>query len=162
MHCLPICVPLVICHLLQNLQRKLFSLKCTNILQQASSTWKPNQFHSTETTLLQVKNDILLNMNQHVTLLALLDLSAAFDTVSSSILLNRLSRVFGLTGHVYSWFESYLHSRFQSISINSGISDELHIKYGVPQGLRLGPLLFVLYGSKLFKTIEQHLPNDNS
>ena len=120
------------------------------------------EFHSTETILLQVKNDILLNMNQHVTLLALLDLSAAFDTVSSSILLNRLSRVFGLTGHVYSWFESYLHSRFQSISINSGISDELHIKYGVPQGLRLGPLLFVLYGSKLFKTIEQHLPDDNS
>lgn len=37
------------------------------------------EFHSTETTLLQVKNDILLNMNQHVTLLVLLDLSAAFD-----------------------------------------------------------------------------------
>ena len=114
------------------------------------------EFHSTETVLLRVKNDTLLNMNQQrVTLLVLLDLSAAFDTVDHTILLNRLSRDFGITGHVYSWFESYLHNRFQSVSINSGISDKLHIKkYGVPQDSCLGPLLFVLYGSRLFKIIE--------
>ena len=100
------------------------------------------EFHSTETALLRVKNDILLNMNQQrVTLLVLLDLSAAFDTVDHTILLNRLSRDFGITGHMYAWFESYLHNRFQSVSINSGISDKLHIKYGVPQGSCLGPLL---------------------
>ncbi len=41
------------------------------------------EFHSTETALLRIKNDILMNMNQqHVTLLVALDLSAAFDTVS--------------------------------------------------------------------------------
>ena len=44
--------------------------------------------HSTESALLKVKNDILMNMNaQKVTLLALLDLSAAFDTVQHDILL---------------------------------------------------------------------------
>ena len=118
------------------------------------------EFHSTETALLRVKNDILLNMNQQrVTLLILLYLSAAFDTVDHTILLNRLSRDFGITGHVYSWFESYLHNRSQSVSINCGTSNKFHTKYGVPQGSCLGPLLFVLYSSKLFKIIERHLPD---
>ena len=40
------------------------------------------KFHSMDSALLKVKNNILLNMNgQHVTLLILLDLSMAFDTI---------------------------------------------------------------------------------
>ena len=34
---------------------------------------------------------------------------------------------------MYSWFESYLHNRSQSVSINCGTSDKFHTKYGVPQ-----------------------------
>ena len=61
--------------------------------------------HSTETALLKVKNDILLNMNkQHVILLVLLDLSAAFDTVGHEILL----RALGIGGTVIEWYRSYL------------------------------------------------------
>ena len=117
------------------------------------------EFHCTETALLRVKNDILLNMNRRVTLLVLLDLSAAFDTVDHTILLNRFSRDFGITGNVYSWFEFYLHNRSQSVSINCGTSDKFHTKYGVPQGSCIGPLLFVLYSRKLFKIIGRHLPD---
>ena len=64
-----------------------------------------------------------------------------------------------ITGHVYYWFESYLHNRSQSVSINCGTSNKFHTKCGVPQGSCLGPLLFVLYSSKLFKIIERHLPD---
>ena len=94
---------------------------------------------------------------QRVTLLILLYLSAAFDAVDHTILLNLQG--LSSTGHVYSWFESYLHNRSQSVSINCGRSNKFHTKYGVPQGSCLGPLLFVLYSSKLFKIIERHLPD---
>ena len=57
------------------------------------------RYHSTETALVKVANDILLNMNsQRVTLLVLLDLSAAFDTVDHAILLKRLTTDFGIGG----------------------------------------------------------------
>ena len=57
------------------------------------------KFHGTETALLKVKNEILLNMNkQHVTLLVLLDLSAAFDTIEYCTLLERLKSGFGIRG----------------------------------------------------------------
>ena len=62
----------------------------TNLYPNAQSAYRVH--HSTETALLKVKNDILLNMNkQHVTLLVLLDLSAAFDTVEHNILLEALN-----------------------------------------------------------------------
>lgn len=57
--------------------------------------------YSTETALLKVKNDILMNMeDQHVTLPVILDLSAAFDTVDYRILLDRLQFDFGISGSV--------------------------------------------------------------
>ena len=72
------------------------------------------QYHSTETAFLRVMNDILLKMNsQHVTLLVLLDLSAAFDTVSHDVLLDRLHNDVGLRGNALNWarFYSYLSQR---------------------------------------------------
>ena len=56
------------------------------------------QFHSTETALLKVHNDVTLN-----TALTLLDLSAAFDTIDHSI--KHLSMWHGTA---LSWFSSYL------------------------------------------------------
>ena len=65
--------------------------------------------HSTETALLRVVNDILSTMNNII--IALLDLSAAFDTVDHAILLRRLETSFGITEAALAWFSSYLSGR---------------------------------------------------
>jgi hypothetical protein len=68
------------------------------------------QFHSTETALLKITNDILLKMNsQEVTLLVQVDLSAVFDTVNHNILIDRLNEEIGFQGKALDWFKSYLN-----------------------------------------------------
>ena len=82
------------------------------------------KYHSTESALLKVKNDILLNMDaQKVTLLVLLDLSAAFDTVRRDILLGRLRSRLGVTDQALNWFTSFLSDRTQRVAVNGGLSD---------------------------------------
>ena len=55
-----------------------------------------DKFQVQETALLKVQNDILMSMdNKELTLLVLLDLSAAFDTTEHSVLLNILQQDFG-------------------------------------------------------------------
>ena len=116
--------------------------------------------HSIETALLRVTNDIMMNMNrQHVTLLVMLDLSSAFDTVDHGILLDRLNNEFGIKGRVLEWFTSYLCKRSQFISVTGSRSRLFNVPYEVPQGSCLGPLLFVPYVSKLFRIVEKHLPD---
>ena len=81
------------------------------------------QSHSTETALLRIVNDILLGLdNDKVAILALLDLSAAFDTIDHSILLSRLQTSFGVSGTVLSWFQSYLLDRSQTVCMKGASS----------------------------------------
>ena len=120
-------------------------------------------FHSTETTLLGIHNDLILAMDRgEVTSLILLDLSAAFDTVDHSILLHRLQHWFGLHGTFLDWFSSYLTSRSQAVSIQNSTSSFSNL-----QGSVLGPLLFTLYttplGSVISKnSIKYHLYADDT
>ena len=81
-----------------------------DLLPNLQSAYREN--HSSETALIKVKNDILVSMDKgHVTLLVLLDLSAAFDTVDHVVLLRRLHSLLGLRGNVLFWFQSYLTDR---------------------------------------------------
>lgn len=99
---------------------------------------------------LKVKNDILLNMDQkRVTLLVLLDLSSAFDTVDHQVLLRMLESSFGITGTVLSWFSLYLSQRSQRICFEGCTSKTFELHHGVPQGSCLEPLLFTVYARKI-------------
>ena len=80
------------------------------------------QFHSTETALVKLFNDIVIDTDRNRTvILLLLDLSAAFDTVDHSLLLNRVANRFGICGSALAWFESYLRDRFHIVSIDFGV-----------------------------------------
>ena len=108
------------------------------------------KFHSTETALLRVHNDISVSLDKgHVTALTLLDLSAAFDTIDHNTLTNRLAEWYGVSGMALAWFKSYLCGRRQKIIIDKSFSDSSLLEHGVPQGSVLGPLLFSLYTAPL-------------
>ena len=108
------------------------------------------KFHSTETALLRIHNDLALAINQQkVSALVLLDLSAAFDTIDHHILIQRLTTTFGISGSALSLLSSYLLNRSQFVSIDSSCSSQSNLHTGVPQGSVLGPLLFTLYTTPL-------------
>ena len=67
---------------------------------------------STETGVLKVVADLLTSADRgEVTLLSLLDLSAAFDTVDHDILIDRLYHAFGFRDDVLSWITSFVTGR---------------------------------------------------
>ena len=111
--------------------------------------------HSTETLLLRAVNDLLLNLgNNKPSILMLIDLSAAFDTVDQTKLLTILYNEIGVTGIAFKWFSSFLKGRTQRVKIRNTHSSESSLPYGVPQGSVLGPILFNIYTRSLCKYIK--------
>ena len=79
-----------------------------------------------------------------VTIALLFDFSKAFDTISHTTLLRKLSNM-GLSRSVLCWIHAYLLGRKQQVLNKNDSSDWITTNLGVPQGSVLGPLLFCLY-----------------
>lgn len=113
--------------------------------------------HSTETTLLRLVDDIYGAVdNKSETLLASLDLSAAFDCINIPTLVRRLEYTFGFSGTALQWLTSYLSQRQQFVRVGDCKSNTVACIHGVPQGSVLGPLLFSLYISPISNIIAKH------
>ena len=114
--------------------------------------------HSTTTALLQMYDMWVEAMDRgEATGVFFLDMSAAFDLMSHSVLLDKLS-LYGFDCASIAWIKSYLSDRQQTVCIDGTCSKLLPLSVGVPQGSIIGPLLYIIFTNDLPKSIHKHIP----
>ena len=112
------------------------------------------QNHSTEMLLVWVSNNLLEACdNNMASVVLLLDLSAAFDTVDHEKLLFILEVEIGITGVALEWFREFLTNRTQKVKIGDTVSEVIMLLFGVIQGSILGPRLFNIYIRSVYKRV---------
>ena len=130
-------------------------LTINNLLDTYQSAYR--SFHSTETAILRVHNDIAMALNNRkMVVLALLDMSAAFDTIDHNVLFTRLQDRFSIHGSALLCIKSYLTNRAQKVCIKGMTSKVAEITFGVPQGSVLGRILFSICVSPLADIAKRH------
>ena len=125
-----------------------------NLIPSHQSAYRDN--HSCETSLLKLCNDILWAMErQEIMALVALDLSAAFDTVDYSVLLNVLHNQFGITGNALNWYHTHLRPCQCYVEVTGSRSHSRLIDFSVPQGSCAGSVLYSVYVSTLQTVIPE-------
>lgn len=113
------------------------------------------KYHSTESLLLKIVDKLLFSCDDNMpSVVLLLDLSAAFDTVDHKKLLETLYNEIGIRGKAYNWCKSFLTNRTFRVKIGDAYSEVEMLLFGVAQGSVLGPRFFNVYTRSLDKCIE--------
>ena len=85
---------------------------------------------------------------KRISVVVLLDMSKAFDSIQHDNLLSKLHKL-GVLDFTLAWFKSYLSLCNQVVRIGSVLSDLLPLTVGVAQGSIHSPVLFTLYVNNL-------------
>ena len=110
--------------------------------------------YSTETSLARMTNDILWTMEeQYITMMVILDLSAAFDMVDHNILLEILEDQFGVTDTALKWFNSHLGPGSFKVCIGDEYSESTKLSFGGPHASCSGANIFTCYCSLINKEV---------
>ena len=129
------------------LEQLLTFMDDTGVLPDNQSAYR--QLYSVETALCKIVNDLIVKMDEgKCSLLILLDLSAAFDTVVHELLFNDLQMI-GIQGNALNLIKSYVSGREYQVKIGKALSNTKALTRGVPQGSVLGPILFCIYTIEL-------------
>lgn len=147
----PVSILPVISHILEKYLLKVMSSFSDKfeILNDSQYGFRPGK---STTQLLEDISDFLnesLDTNNFV-LALFLDLKKAFDTIDHKIMIKKLNNA-GFRGPFLNLLQDFFKERRQFVKIGDNKSREVTIKYGVPQGSSLSPMLFNLYVNDVHK-----------
>jgi len=91
-----------------------------------------------------------------VTLVVLLDLSAAFDTTEHTTLLDIFQTKVGIIGTALNWHKTYLSERSYRVVTGEAESNVMNLDCGLPQGSSLGPLKFIIHAAEMQEVVNRH------